>query len=251
MVKVRRSHDQWMELDQADSRLDWSRQEHMDHRDKRMAGAPCRGKHNQDLPGCRVRNQHCVTYKCGVCQIRTLYVPAVTATGGTRKATPLEHVQQGPPMPPPQTRRTKAAAATSSSSAAATKPTPRPTPAPAPRQTPATEQEEETPVHLPIWEPNGCQGQAAAPADGDEDDAETPGLTPASPNATQSPAEAEPAQAQDAAATSDVAANLPAGPGGAELPSPVNPPLVPSFEELSAQSVTLDRVQRYEEQQGI
>ena len=88
-------------------------------------------------------------------------------------------------MPPPQTRRTKAAAATSSSSAAATKPTPRPTPAPAPRQTPATEQEEETPVHLPIWEPNGCQGQAAAPADGDEDDAETPGLTPASPNDTR------------------------------------------------------------------
>ena len=131
MVKVRRSHDQWMELDQADSRLDWSRQEHMDHRDKRMAGAPCHGKHNQDLPGCRVRNQHCVTYKCGVCQIRTLYVPAATATGGARKATPLEHVQQGPPMPPPQTRRTKAAAATSSSSAAAAKPTPRPTPAPA------------------------------------------------------------------------------------------------------------------------
>ena len=140
----------------------------------------------------------------------------------------MEHVQQGPPMPPPQTRRTKAAAATSSSSAAATKPTPRPTPAPAPRQTPATEQEEETPVHLPIWEPNGCQGQAAAPADGDEDDAETPGLTPASPNATQSPTEAEPAQAQDAAATSDVAANLPAGPGGAELPSPVNPPWCPA-----------------------
>ena len=185
MVKVRRSRDQWTELDQADSRLDWSRQEHMDHRDKRMAGAPCHGKHNQDLPGCRVRNQHCVTYTCGVCQIRTLYVPAVTATGGTRKATPLEHVQQGPPMPPPQTRRTKAAAATSSSSAAATKPTPRPTPAPAPRQTPATEQEEETPVHLPIWEPNGCQGQAAAPADGDEYDAETPGLTPASPNDTR------------------------------------------------------------------
>ena len=75
-----------MELDEADLRLDWSRQAHMDHRDKRMKGAPCHGKHNQDLPGCRVRNQHCATYKCGVCQIRTLYVPAVkgptvTATG--------------------------------------------------------------------------------------------------------------------------------------------------------------------------
>ena len=38
MVKVRRSHDLWMELDEADSRLDWSRQEHMGHRDKRMNG---------------------------------------------------------------------------------------------------------------------------------------------------------------------------------------------------------------------
>ena len=75
MVKSRRSYAQWMAVDREDPRLDWSRQEGMDQRDKRENGPPCDGFHNPDMQGCRIRNRHCVIYKCGVCRIRICHVP--------------------------------------------------------------------------------------------------------------------------------------------------------------------------------
>ena len=156
MVKSRRSYAQWMAVDREDPRLDWSRQEGMDQRGKRENGPPCDGFHNPDMQGCRIRNRHCVIYKCGVCRIRILYVPTVTATGASRKPTPLEQVRQ------PQTQSTGPKAASSSPPMASPKAASSSPPMASPRMGPKCSSSTgrgypNTPTHLGASHELGCQ----------------------------------------------------------------------------------------------
>ena len=79
--------------DKKNGKLDWSRAEEANPRDKRCRGPPCLGNHKLDKNG-RIKNNHMVMYRCTNpgCGIRLLYVPAVGSHGATRQTTPLEHL---------------------------------------------------------------------------------------------------------------------------------------------------------------
>ena len=75
-----------------DDKFDWSREENVDLRDPRWAGAPCNGSHT---PAAFYKgspsgsNGHAMWIGCKTCRLRLRYVPTYGATGRYRKSEPL------------------------------------------------------------------------------------------------------------------------------------------------------------------